>query len=201
MSLVVSLFFEFFTACLVAAFSVSSFFVYFMKEGKTDMFGKKNTDKEASNLTIASASSAVSILNNNETDSSCQNTIIARDVCVEGNIRSTGLLYIYGEFKGDINAANGQIHVMRSGKVTGNITAPVLIVDGLVVGECDAEKVDICRHGNVQGVIQYSTLSVATGGIFSGRAEQRCDMQAQDTNVVDFTPEPDPRELHSANEH
>jgi cytoskeletal protein CcmA (bactofilin family) len=203
LSLVVSLFFDFFTACLVAALSVSSFFVHFMKEGKTDMFGKKNTEKETIRLTTASAvppAATVSISNNNETDNTCQNTVIARDVCVEGNIRTTGLVYIYGEFKGDIHAADGQIHVMRSGKVTGNITAPVLIVDGQVVGECCVEKVDICRHGNVQGVLQYSTLSVATGGVFTGRAEQLCETQVQETNVVDFALEIDPRELHSANE-
>lgn len=152
------------------------------------MFRKKSSSTRAG----SPASTLTPESNNKDMDNSLKNTVIARNVSIEGNIHSSGQVYIYGELKGDLHATDGQIHVMRGGHVTGNITAPTLIIDGRVNGECHAEKIEIGRHGHVQGVLQYATLTVTTGGGFSGRAEQQCD--SEETNVVDFVQDPDPVE-------
>ncbi len=79
-------------------------------------------------------------------------------------------MFIFGEVKGDIHAADGQVCVMSTGKVKGNISSPVLLIDGSVEGECFAETLEIFEHGRVQGKLTYTTLAVTRGGQFSGSA-------------------------------
>lgn len=101
------------------------------------------------------------------------NTVIATDVCFEGNITTAGQVYIYGEVLGNIDARDGLIKVMRHGRVQGNITSRELIIDGTVQGECQSEVIDIHDYGHVEGTLAYFTLSVKKGGGFTGRAEKR----------------------------
>ena len=99
------------------------------------------------------------------------NTVIAREVCFEGNLRATGQVYIYGEIQGNIIASEGVVKVMRSGLVNGNITSHELIINGTVKGECKAESIDIGEHANINGALDYIALSVKKGAVFVGSME------------------------------
>ena len=57
-------------------------------------------------------------------------TVIANDVRVEGNIVSTGHVYVHGELIGNIASEQSLIKIMRGGRVEGNITCRELIIDG-----------------------------------------------------------------------
>lgn len=139
------------------------------------MFGKNKKKKE--NV----------MLNTTPTVEPAKDSVIAQDVIFEGNITTTGPIYIYGQVKGNIHVKDGQITIMREGLVTGNVTSPVLIVDGHLEGECSAGSVEIRENGRIEGGLRYATLSVARGGILVGQTEH-CAAE-RDNNVIDLTHE------------
>lgn len=98
-------------------------------------------------------------------------TVIASDVRFEGNIISTGHVYIYGLLQGNIDAKDNLIKIMRGGLVEGNIVCRELIIDGTVLGQCTGDTVEIYENGSMTGTLAYRTLAVKKGGIFSGQAE------------------------------
>ena len=115
-------------------------------------------------------------------------TVIASDVCFEGNIVSGGHVYIHGTLKGNVDAKENIIKVMRGGVIEGNIICRELIIDGSVNGQCQCDIVDICENGNVTGTLAYRTLAVKKGGKFSGKAEVM-PTKVEKNNVVGLTAE------------
>lgn len=117
------------------------------------------------------------------------NTVIAREVCFEGNLRAVGQVYIYGEVQGNIVANEGVVKVMRSGLVNGNITSHELIINGTVKGECKSESIDIGEHANINGALDYIALSVKKGAVFVGSMETSRKPEASN-NIVGLTTAP-----------
>ena len=123
------------------------------------------------------------------------NTVIARDVCFEGNLRAVGQVYIYGEIQGNIIAEEGVVKVMRSGLVNGNITSQELIINGTVKGECKSESIDIGEHANINGALDYVALSVKKGAVFVGSMETSRKAEPPkkadaSTNIIGITAAP-----------
>lgn len=123
-------------------------------------------------------------------------TVIASDVRFEGNIVSTGHVYIYGLLQGNIDAKDNLIKIMRGGQVEGNIVCRELIVDGSVTGQCTGDTVDIYENGSMFGTLAYRTLSVKKGGIFSGQAEVLTS-ETEKSNVVGLVVD-NPQETNTA---
>lgn len=101
-------------------------------------------------------------------DEKSPHTIIAKDICVEGNLTSSGKIEVFGEVKGDIHVNNGLIRIMCSGRVEGNITCNELYIDGSVKGECKAETINIDEHGKISGTLTYNSLSIQHGATVIG---------------------------------
>lgn len=116
-------------------------------------------------------------------------TVVASNVCFEGNIVSNGHVYIYGSLKGNIEAEEGLIKIIHGGLVEGNINCRELIIDGNVVGQCSSQTLEIAENGHVVGSISYHQLAVKKGGKFSGQAEI-LPVKAGKNNVVGFAHEP-----------
>lgn len=110
-------------------------------------------------------------------------TVIASDVRFEGNITSGGHVYVHGELKGNIDAKESLIKIMRGGLVDGNITCRELIIDGSVIGQCSSDAIEICENGNVTGTLVYRALAVKKGGVFAGQADVLPAL-AEKTNVI-----------------
>ncbi|MCU6665003.1 bactofilin family protein [Silvania hatchlandensis] len=127
-------------------------------------------------------------------------TVIASDVCVEGNIVSGGHVYVHGTLNGNIDSKESLIKVMRGGLVEGNITCRELIIDGKVIGQCSSDMVEICEHGQVTGTLAYRTLAVKKGGSFSGQAEV-LPAVAEKNNVVGLMKEIAPDTLVDVHIH
>lgn len=93
-------------------------------------------------------------------------TIIARDLIIEGDIRSTGLIEIEGKINGTIN---GNFVVIReSGFVDGTINAESVVVKGEINGNLNAKSVNVASKARVVGNIEYGTLSVEDGACIDG---------------------------------
>ena len=101
-------------------------------------------------------------------------TIIANGVCIEGNLKldsSEETVHVWGELKGNISADNGNVEVLRDGKIEGDVTCKSLIVNGILNGHCICESLEIDENGKITGTITYRHLTIKEGGILSGHAK------------------------------
>ncbi|MRT57868.1 Ccm protein [Enterobacteriaceae bacterium RIT693] len=113
------------------------------------------------------------------------NTVIASGVRFEGDINTGGMVYVYGTITGNIESREGIVKVMRNGLVEGNIRSRELIVDGQIKGTCQAESIDVCENGSIDGTLSYVSLAVKKGGVFIGQASLLNTPQ-QTANIVDL---------------
>ena len=65
-------------------------------------------------------------------------TLIARTAVFEGTIRFSGVLEVEGRVLGDVLASDNEqavVRILKTGQVSGNIDAPLVVVDGAVTGK------------------------------------------------------------------
>lgn len=99
-------------------------------------------------------------------------TVIAKGTAFHGDITLEGDIQIWGKVTGNINVKDGVIRIMHAGQVEGELTAPDIIIDGLVKGICAANNLDILEHGELRGTSRCGSMSIKRGGIFTGQSEQ-----------------------------
>ena len=93
-------------------------------------------------------------------------TIISRDVYLEGEIKSSGVVEVEGKIKGTIN---GNVVVIReSGFVEGTISADSIIIKGEINGNLSSKTASIASKAKIVGNIEYGTLSVEDGACIDG---------------------------------
>jgi cytoskeletal protein CcmA (bactofilin family) len=94
-------------------------------------------------------------------------TIIARDLVVEGELTSSGLIEIEGSIKGTVN---GNVVILREeGCVEGVIIAESVSLRGKFDGTIKAKTVAISSKARVLGNIEYEFLSVEDGASIDGQ--------------------------------
>jgi cytoskeletal protein CcmA (bactofilin family) len=93
-------------------------------------------------------------------------TIIARDLTIEGEINSSGLVEIEGRIKGSING--NSIILRENGIVEGTITAESLSIRGSFEGKIKAKNIDISGKARIIGEVEYQTLSIEDGACIDG---------------------------------
>ncbi len=181
-------FFSLTWAGVCGSLAVGSFLLYALQWKILTMFKKQNKSAEITAKKEAILSTAI-LDKTAPHEEQTSNTVIARDVCFEGNLKAVGQIYIYGEVQGNTIASDGVVKVMRSGLVNGNITCQELIINGTVKGECKAESIDIGEHANINGALNYVTLSVKKGAVFVGNAETT-RLPEHAVNVIGIAPAP-----------
>lgn len=96
-------------------------------------------------------------------------SMIGENVKIEGNIISEENLFIEGAVKGSITAKKSEVKVGKSGSLTANISAKVVLIEGSVKGDiCGGENVIIANTGNVLGNIDSPRVSLEDGAKFKG---------------------------------
>lgn len=94
-------------------------------------------------------------------------TIIARDLKIEGQINSSGLIEIEGFIKGTING--NSVILREEGSVEGTIIAESLSLRGTFNGNIKVKNLNIASKAKVQGEIEYESLSVEDGACIDGQ--------------------------------
>ncbi len=93
-------------------------------------------------------------------------------------------LYIDGEFEGSINSKK-VVTVGKSGKVRGEIHTHHLVVQGLVEGSVDSNKLEIMASGKVLGSILSGELIIEAKGHFEGESKiKNKELQNKAINIV-----------------
>ena len=94
-------------------------------------------------------------------------TIIAKDLKIEGNVTSTGLIEIEGHIKGNIKG--NSVIIREEGFVEGEIAANSLNIQGKFDGTTKAKSLTISSKAVVTGTIEYGSLSVEDGADIDGQ--------------------------------
>lgn len=94
-------------------------------------------------------------------------TIIARDLKIEGEITSAGLIEIEGVIKGSIKG--NSVILREEGYVEGTIIAESLSIRGKFDGTIRAQNISITSKAKVIGNIEYGSLSVEDGASIDGQ--------------------------------
>ncbi|MFH0912522.1 MAG: polymer-forming cytoskeletal protein [Patescibacteria group bacterium] len=113
-------------------------------------------------------------------DSEHLDTLIGKEVVVEGELKGEGDVQINGQFTGEIEIS-GDLIVGEHGKVKAEIDAKNVYVSGEVDGDIKAQaKLQILETGRVMGDVTSQALSIEPGGILKGSSQMQ--------NVSEDTP-------------
>lgn len=99
-------------------------------------------------------------------------TLIGAGVCVEGDLTFTGVLRIQGNALGDVSCDTdsvGTVVVDKSGRVTGTLSAPHVVVGGHVAGPVHSSaSIEIQQGGCIAGDVDYQAIDIHPGGVIEG---------------------------------
>ena len=119
-------------------------------------------------------------------DANHLDTLIGRDVVVEGSLKSEGDTQINGQFKGEIDMT-GDLIIGEHAKVKAEIIAANVYVAGEVEGNISArEKLEILETGRVNGNVTSQALSIEPGGILKGSSEMQEVSEEEPTSKPTF---------------
>jgi cytoskeletal protein CcmA (bactofilin family) len=88
-------------------------------------------------------------------------SLLGVDLKVCGEIKTTGDVRILGSVEGPVLARS--VSIGPGGLVTGSLAAARTDVDGIVVGDVDADEVRVGAKGRIRGEIRYGSLESITG--------------------------------------
>lgn len=100
-------------------------------------------------------------------------TIVAAGAVVDGTITFRGTLEIEGRVNGNIIAAGDEqavVRVLEGGHVYGNVSAPLVVVNGAVTGNVQSsDHVELAPHAVIDGDVRYNLLEMSKGAQVNGR--------------------------------
>ena len=95
--------------------------------------------------------------------------MIGPSITIKGTVTGDEDLTIQGKVEGSIDLNEHEVSVGSSGKVTADISARVIRIDGEVSGDVSGnEKVVISKSGNVRGNIVAPRVTLEDGAVFKG---------------------------------
>jgi cytoskeletal protein CcmA (bactofilin family) len=113
--------------------------------------------------------------------------MIGTSIVVKGSITGSENLVIDGTVEGSIDLPKNDLTIGESGRVTADLNAKVIRIDGQVTGDINgAEKVVISQSGKVQGNIISPRVTLEDGAKFKGSI----DMDPGEPKATTAPPKP-----------
>ena len=101
-----------------------------------------------------------------------ENTIIGKNISIEGKIRGNEHLVIDGSMQGNIEMEKHNFTVGSNGQVEGEIKAKNVKISGQMIGNIKTQgKVEITKEADFMGDIRAKGISVEDGAYFKGSIE------------------------------
>jgi len=88
-------------------------------------------------------------------------SILLEDVLIEGDIVEKDKIIIDAKVNGDIKSES--IATYPNSNIKGNIKSKKASLGGKLVGNINAEQIDIKKTGDIDGVLNQKTLSIEEG--------------------------------------
>jgi cytoskeletal protein CcmA (bactofilin family) len=109
-------------------------------------------------------------------------TLIGANTRINGDVEFTGGLHVDGYINGNVRADAGPtafLSVSRQGCVDGSVTAPNVILNGVVRGDIDASgRVELGANARVLGNVRYAVIESAVGAQINGKLVHRASHDA-----------------------
>ena len=150
------------------------------------MFSKSRINEpgpkaEAEQAPVKSAESSPSFLRQSSADTSSSHvtkskpaaSVMASDLTITGNLKTTGDVVIEGIVDGDIRA-----HLLTVGEtatIRGEIVADDIVINGRVIGRVRGLKVRLTSSAQVEGDIIHKTIAIESGAHFEGSVQRQDD--------------------------
>lgn len=115
-------------------------------------------------------------------------SVLAADLTITGNIKTTGDVVVEGIVDGDIRA-----HLLTVGEtatIRGEIVADDIVINGRVIGRVRGLKVRLTSSAQVEGDIIHKTIAIESGAHFEGSVQRQDD--PLQTNRGQSTEQPKP---------
>ena len=104
-------------------------------------------------------------------------SILGPELKIDGNVKVTGSLLIYGTVNGNIES-HGSVRTARGSKVKGDIVGQEAHICGLVEGNLIIDdKIILGSESQLTGNLKSGTLVIEEGAKFAGS----CDMSNKNT--------------------
>ena len=98
-------------------------------------------------------------------------TMIGPDATINGHIRLTDGLIIYGKVYGDV-ITKGSVRIAKNGLVQGSVEGANIRIGGTVIGDVKSDGQVILRKNCVlKGDISYRKLHIEDGAQFEGQCD------------------------------
>lgn len=100
-------------------------------------------------------------------------SVLASDLTITGNLKTTGDIVIEGVVDGDIRA-----HLLTVGEtatIRGEIVADDIVINGRVIGRVRGLKVRLTSSAQVEGDIIHKTIAIESGAHFEGSVQRQDD--------------------------
>ncbi len=100
-------------------------------------------------------------------------SVMASDLTITGNLKTTGDVVIEGIVDGDIRA-----HLLTVGEtatIRGEIVADDIVINGRVIGRVRGLKVRLTSSAQVEGDIIHKTIAIESGAHFEGSVQRQDD--------------------------
>lgn len=111
--------------------------------------------------------------------------MIGPSIHIKGTVTGGEDLLIQGKVEGTIDLGDHEVAIGQSGKVTADIKAKTVKIEGEVAGDVTgSEKVVIAKTGRVRGNIVAPRVTLEDGAIFKGSI----DMDPGDTRTTQAGP-------------
>jgi cytoskeletal protein CcmA (bactofilin family) len=117
--------------------------------------------------------SSVDTASSHVTKSKPAASVIASDLTITGNLKTTGDVIIEGIVDGDIRA-----HLLTVGEtatIRGEIVADDIVINGRVIGRVRGLKVRLTSSAQVEGDIIHKTIAIESGAHFEGSVQRQDD--------------------------
>jgi len=100
------------------------------------------------------------------------NTLIGQQTELHGDIVFSGGLHVDGKVKGSVLAdkeSSTMLVISDKGSIEGEIRAPYIVVNGLVIGDIYAsESIELAQNARITGDVYYNRIEVVMGAEVNG---------------------------------
>ena len=91
------------------------------------------------------------------------------DVSIEGDIVEKDKIILDAKINGDIKSEDIETH--SNSNVKGNIKSKIASIGGILKGNVSADKINIRKTADINGVLNQKTLSIEEGAILKIKTE------------------------------
>ena len=123
-------------------------------------------------------------------ESRAQNALVGPSVKVQGQLSGTEDVFVEGAVEGKIELPEHSLTVRQSGRVEADIRANSVLVEGKIVGNVEADRVEVTATGQLVGDIKADKLVIAEGARFRGNIVMSSrDEHTKQTERAPVTPQ------------